>query len=151
MIVLEIDQKVDNAIKTESSQIDSPTILKRQIATTVTVIDGESVVLGGLISEEHTYENEGVPFFKDIPYVGWLFGTVVKKIVKNELVVVITPHVVANKIDARKVTDEYKRKLTGIYYDEDVWAPGADQSLRDYGGLEIQTEQQREAPLAEEE
>jgi general secretion pathway protein D len=40
-----------------------------------------------LISEEHTYENEGVPFFKDIPYVGWLFGTVVKKIVKNELVV----------------------------------------------------------------
>ncbi|HIG64477.1 MAG TPA: type II secretion system protein GspD [Methyloprofundus sp.] len=151
MIILDIDQKVDNAIKTLSSEIDSPTILKRQIATTVTVMDGESVVLGGLISEEHVYENTGIPLFKDIPYLGWLFGSVNKKILKNELVVVITPHVVANTVDARRVTDEFKRKLTGIYYDEDIWTPGADQTLRDYDGLEIQTEEQREAPLAEEE
>ncbi len=114
-------------------------------------MDGESVVLGGLISEEHVYENTGIPLFKDIPYLGWLFGSVNKKILKNELVVVITPHVVANTVDARRVTDEFKRKLTGIYYDEDIWTPGADQTLRDYDGLEIQTEEQREAPLAEEE
>lgn len=151
LVILEIDQKVDNAVQTETSQIDSPTILKRQIETSVSVVDGESVVLGGLISEEHSYENTGIPFFKDIPYVGWLFGTQGKKVVKNELIVVITPHVVANRVDARKVTDEFKRKLTGIYYDEDVWTPGADQVLRDYEGLEIQTEQQRVAPLVEEE
>ena len=147
MIILEIDQSVDNAIQTESSEIDSPTILKRQIQTTVTVVDGESIVLGGLISEEHSYINTGIPFLKDIPYVGWLFGTQGKKVVKNELIVVITPRVVANKFDARKVTDEFKRKLTGIYYDEDVFTPSSDQVLRGYDGLEIQTEGQREELL----
>ncbi len=151
MIILEIDQSVDNAIQTESSGIDSPTILKRQIQTTVTVVDGESVVLGGLISEEHSYLNTGIPFLKDIPYLGWLFGTQGKKVVKNELIVVITPRVVANKFDARKLTDEYKRKLTGIYYDQDVFTPGSDQLLRGYDGIEIQTEEQREAPLVDEE
>ncbi|MBT3812908.1 MAG: type II secretion system secretin GspD [Gammaproteobacteria bacterium] len=154
-VVLEIDQSVDSASKTTgiggTSNIDSPTILQRQIQTTVAVVSGESIVLGGLINEQHTYENNGIPFFKDIPYIGWLFGNVSKVILKDELIVVITPSVVANRFDARKVTDEFKRKLTGIYYDEDVWLPGSDQSLRGYNGLEIQTEEQREAPLAEEE
>lgn len=149
-VVLEIDQSVNTASETTSSAIDSPTILKRQIQTKVAVLSGESIVLGGLINETHTYDNTGIPYLKDIPYVGWLFGTIGKKVVKDELIVVITPRVVANKFDARKVTDEFKRKLTGIYYDEDVWTPGADQSLRGYDGLEIQTEEQREEPLVDE-
>ncbi len=146
-VVMEIDQSVDNAIKTETSQIDSPTILKRQIETTVAVVSGESIVLGGLISEQHSFTNTGIPFLKDIPYVGWLFGTVSKKVTKDELIVVITPRVVENKFDARKVTDEFKRKLTGIYYDEDVFTPGSDQLLRGYDGIEIQTEEQIEEPM----
>lgn len=151
MVVLEIEQNVDNAVLTTSSKIDSPTILKRQIQTTVAVVDGESIVLGGLIDEQHGYTNTGIPFLKDIPYVGWLFGTQSKTIAKNELIVVITPRVVENKYDARKVTDEFRRKLTGIYYDEDIWTPGADQVLRGYDGLEIQTEGQRELPMIDEE
>lgn len=150
MVILEIDQSVDTATLNEVSNIDSPTILKRQIETTVAVVDGESVVLGGLINEKQTYGNSGIPLLKDIPYIGWLFGQVSKVVEKDELVVVITPRVVANKFDARKVTDEFKRKLTGIYYDEDMYTPGSDKVLRDYDGLEIQTEEQREAPLVDE-
>ncbi len=150
-VVLEIDQSVDSASTTQSSNIDSPTILKRQITTKVAVVSGESIVLGGLINEQHTYNNTGIPFLKDIPYVGWLFGSVSKNITKDELIVVITPRVVENKFDARKVTDEFKRKLTGIYFDEDVWTPGSDQMIRGYDGLEIQTEEQREEPLVIEE
>ncbi|NOQ64651.1 MAG: type II secretion system secretin GspD [Methyloprofundus sp.] len=150
MVVLEIDQSVDSASRTTASNIDSPTILKRQIQTTVTVVDGESVVLGGLINEQHTFTNTGIPFLKDIPYVGWLFGSVGKKVIKDELIVVITPRVVANKFDARKVTDEFKRKLTGIYYDEDIFRPDSSQTLRGYDGLELQTEEQRETSLIDE-
>jgi len=154
-VILEIDQSVDSASQTTAdnggSNIDSPTILKRQIQTTVAVVSGESVVLGGLIDEQHTYTNKGIPFLKDIPYVGWLFGSQGKSISKNELIVVITPRVIENKYDARKVTDEFKRKLTGIYYDEDVYTPDSDQIIRGYDGLEIQTEEQREEPLVEEE
>ncbi|TXL14877.1 type II secretion system protein GspD [Methylococcaceae bacterium HT3] len=154
MVILEIDQSVDTASKTTSaggtSNIDSPTILKRQIQTTVTVVDGESVVLGGLINEQHTFTNTGVPYLKDIPYIGWLFGIQGKKVIKDELVVVITLRVVANKFDARKVTDEFRRKLTSIYYDQDDFTLGAEQVLRGYDGIEIQTEEQREAPMVEE-
>ena len=150
-VVLEIDQSVDTAQLTTVSAIDSPTILKRQIQTTVAVLNGESVVLGGLINETHTYDNVGIPLLKDIPYIGWLFGTVGKKVTKDELIVVITPRVIANKYDARKITDEFKRKLTGIYFDEDVFTPGSDQVIRGFDGIEIQTEEQREAPLVDEE
>ncbi len=148
IVILKIKQNVDTATVTNSSKIDSPTILKRQIESTVAVVSGESVVLGGLISEEHTYDNTGMPFLKDIPYIGWLFGSQSKKIVKNELIVVITPRVVGNKFDARQVTDEFKRKLTGIYYDEGQFKLKASQVKRGYDGLELRTDEQNAQDLA---
>jgi general secretion pathway protein D len=147
VVILEIEQSVNTPKTNSASKIDSPAILKREIKSTVAVVNGESVVLGGLISETHTFSNTGVPFLKDIPYIGWLFGTQGKKIEKNELIVVITPRVVVNEFDARKVTDEFKRKLTGIYYDEDEFTPSASQLLRGYDGLEIQTKEERAEPL----
>lgn len=147
VVILEIEQSVNTPKINSASNIDSPAILKREIKSTIAVVNGESVVLGGLISETHTFSNTGVPFLKDIPYIGWLFGTQGKKIEKNELIVVITPRVVVNEFDARKVTDEFKRKLTGIYYDEDEFTPSASQLLRGYDGLEIQTKEERTEPL----
>ncbi|MCF7970028.1 MAG: type II secretion system secretin GspD [Methylococcaceae bacterium] len=143
VVVLEIEQSVNTPQQNTASNIDSPAILKREIKSTVAVVNGESVILGGLISETHTLSNTGVPFLKDIPYVGWLFGTQGKKIDKSELIVVITPRVVVNEFDARKVTDEFKRKLTGIYYDKDEFTPGSGQTLRGYDGMAIQTEVER--------
>ncbi len=146
VVILEIEQKVNNATPTAGAP-NTPTILKREISTTVAVINGESIVLGGLIRETNTYDNVGIPFLKDIPYLGWLFGSQKKSVAKGELIVIITPRVIANKFDARLVTDEFKRKLTGIYYDEDVFTPSTDQVIRDYNGLEIQTEEQREESI----
>jgi len=147
VVILEIEQSVNTPKTNTASGIDSPAILKREIKSTVAVVNGESVILGGLISETHTFSNTGVPFLKDIPYLGWLFGTQGKTIDKNELIVVITPRVVANEFDARQVTDEFKRKLTGIYYDQDEFTPSADQVLRSYDGMEIQTDAERNEPL----
>ncbi|MCF6202878.1 MAG: type II secretion system secretin GspD [Methylococcaceae bacterium] len=141
VVILEIEQKVNNALPAgnaaSGSTIDSPTILKREITSSVAVVDGESVILGGLISEEHTFDNSGIPFVKDIPYLGWLFGSQQKKVAKNELVVIITPRVVVNKYDARKVTDEFKRKLSGIFYDEDGHKAEWNEINRNYSGQEI--------------
>jgi len=147
VVILDIEQSVNTPKTNTASGIDSPAILKREIKSTVAVVDGESVILGGLISETHTFSNTGVPFLKDIPYLGWLFGTQGKTIDKNELIVIITPRVVVNEFDARKVTDEFKRKLTGIYYDQDEFTPSADKVLRGYDGLEVQTKEKRAEPL----
>lgn len=115
VVIMDIDQKVDNVSAGQNTA--TPTILGRQITSSVAVASGETVVLGGLISEEDNASKEGIPLLKDIPFLGSLFSSTGKNKVKDELIVLITPRVVENKYDARKVTEEFKRNLSGIYYD----------------------------------
>ncbi|RLA45478.1 MAG: type II secretion system protein GspD [Gammaproteobacteria bacterium] len=114
MVIMDITQKVDDVTETTSSSIDSPTILQREITTSVAVQSGETIVLGGLIREDEEVTDQGVPFLKDIPILGLLFKNerIAKR--KTELVVMITPSAVANPVESRKVTEEYKSKLRGI-------------------------------------
>lgn len=145
VVIMEIDQKVNEVSDAKSgSQIDSPTILKREITSSVAITSGESVVLGGLMNETHSYDNEGIPLLKDIPYLGWVFGTQGKKVRKEELVIIITPRVIQNKIDARKVTNEFKRKLTGIFYSQDEYKLKWDEVDRDSTGREVKHRQFRD-------
>ena len=115
VVIMDIEQSVDSIAPTQFSSIDSPTIQQRQIKTSVAVINGETIVLGGLISEDHTYTKSGIPFLYDLPWIGSLFGTTTKIKKRNELIVMITPRVIQNKVDARLIANEFKRKLTGIY------------------------------------
>jgi general secretion pathway protein D len=116
MVLMDIEQNVDSAKQTTTSGIDSPTILKRSITSSVAISSGETVVLGGLISEEDTDNRSGVPLLMDIPYLGALFSTTERIKKRSELIVLITPQVVGTIADARAVTEEFKRKLTGLYY-----------------------------------
>jgi general secretion pathway protein D len=139
VVIMEIEQKVDNVSSSDSgSKIDSPTILQRHITSSVAIVNGESVVLGGLMDETHTDSNTGIPLLKDIPYLGWLFGSRSKDITKQELIVIITPRVIENKFDARKLTDEFKRKLSGIFYDKGKYKARTGETLRDYSGHPIE-------------
>lgn len=115
IVIMEIDQSVDDATQTTSSSIDSPTILKRSIKTTVAVDSNETIVLGGLISENSTDGKDGIPILMDIPWLGDLFSTTSRSKKRKELVVLITPQVLQNKSDAKAVAQEYKQRLQGIY------------------------------------
>ncbi|HEB26792.1 MAG TPA: type II secretion system protein GspD [Porticoccus sp.] len=114
MVTMEITQKVDDVGRTTTSGIDSPTILQREITTTVAVQSGETIVLGGLIRENKEESESGIPYLKDIPFLGALFGSKSTSTFKTELVVMITPSAVGNPQEARRVTDEYKAKLQGV-------------------------------------
>ncbi|MCC6202931.1 MAG: type II secretion system secretin GspD [Gammaproteobacteria bacterium] len=116
MVVMEIRQEVNDASKTDSSDIDSPTILQRLIETSVAVQSGETLVLGGLIRDDSERTKGGIPFLKDLPVAGLLFSGRRETRAKTELVVLITPTAVSNTAEARAVTDEYKRKLEGIEF-----------------------------------
>ena len=114
MVVMDITQRVDDVNQTDSSGIDSPTIIQREITTSVAVQSGETIVLGGLIRENKQGANRGIPFLKDIPYVGLIFGGTEKVKTKTELVVMIKPVAVASSNQARSVTEEYRKKMQGI-------------------------------------
>ncbi len=119
LVIMEIEQSVDNAIPAGSdgstSQIDSPSILQRKINSIVAVQDRETIVLGGLISENKTYNKTGIPLLNQIPIIGGLFGSTEKTITKTELVILITPRVIRTQAAARDIALEFKQKLTGIF------------------------------------
>lgn len=116
LVLMDILQSVNQAITTTTStNIDSPTIQKREIESSVAVQSGETIVLGGLIKENNDYLRDGVPVLHEIPLIGPLFGGTTRNKDKTELVVLLTPRVMKSRQDALDVTEEFKRKLSGIY------------------------------------
>ncbi|MCK4843331.1 MAG: type II secretion system secretin GspD [Methylococcales bacterium] len=114
LVIMEIEQRVEDfAVKNGVN--GNPDILTREINSSVAIQSGETIVLGGLINEKNTIVKTGIPFLHEIPLIGPLFGSTEKIKRKTELVVLITPRVVKTRQDARLITNEFKRKLSGIY------------------------------------
>jgi general secretion pathway protein D len=99
---------------TTTSSINSPTIQQREIASSVAVADGETIALGGLFSNQVSRSKSGIPWLQDIPYLGHLFTDTSDSVTRDELMVLITPHVVDNVQKARAVTDELRHKLPEV-------------------------------------
>ena len=93
LVVMQIQQNISNEAK-GSLVAGATSIFKRTLGTEVIAQSGQTVLLGGLISENDDTTDTKVPFFADIPLIGNLFKSKVKKKVKTELVLLITPRVI---------------------------------------------------------
>jgi len=113
LVIMEIEQSIENFGDGETN--NNPDILTREIKSSVAVQSGETIVLGGLINEQNDHKKSGIPFLHELPLIGPLFGNTTKTKRKTELVILITPRVVKSRLDASLVTDEFRRKLSGIY------------------------------------
>jgi general secretion pathway protein D len=114
LVILEVEQEVSDVAQTRSSNIDSPTIAQRRVASTVAVQGGETVALGGLIRDNRTRGRAGLPLLSDIPVLGALFSSREITTARTELLVLISPRVVRNPEEARRVTDELRERLTTL-------------------------------------
>ncbi|MEA1918823.1 MAG: hypothetical protein U9N52_03200, partial [Campylobacterota bacterium] len=76
---------------------------KREVVTTAIVQNGESVIIGGLISDKERTSNVGIPLLKDIPYLGALFGYTETSKEEINLVIILTPYIVRNNEDLPRV------------------------------------------------
>ncbi len=74
VVTMVINQDVTAPVPTTSSNIDSPSFSQRNVSTQVTVEDGDTVAIGGIIEEATTETSSGIPYLHRIPYVGALFG-----------------------------------------------------------------------------
>lgn len=127
LVTMELSQEVSNAVETESSEINAPTIQQRLIKSTVAINSGETIVLGGLIRETDTDNESGIPILYKIPFLGRLFGQTANKTRRTELIVLLTPHVIRNYQDARNITDEFRNKLRALSVFETKSQAGAKQ------------------------
>ena len=114
IVYLDVSQEVSASTPTTTSNIDSPTIQQRRIQSTVAVNDGSTIALGGLIQRSETLSNSGIPYLKDIPALGQLFGTRSSVRGRTELLVFLTPHVIRNLPSALNVTDRLKQEMQDI-------------------------------------
>ena len=114
MVVLDVSQEVSDAIPTTTSQISSPTIENRSLQATVAIQDGQTVALGGLIQQTVTKSDGGIPFLKDIPYLGYLAKNTSDVTDRTELLVFLTPKVIRSPDDALAMTDDLAKGLADV-------------------------------------
>jgi len=87
----------------QSPEADYPDVVeKRNFDTTIRMKDGETVVIGGLISENNDETNQKTPFINRLPVIGKLFSQNVRQNDRSEMVILVTPYIV-NKEYAKKV------------------------------------------------
>lgn len=114
IVTLQIQQEVSSPQPPAAGSINSPSILKRSVSTQVTIKDGETIALGGIISENRIYSKSRVPLLGDIPGLGLLFGSTSYSTARTELIVLLTPRVMQSVDDIQQVTDEFKSKLKDL-------------------------------------
>ncbi|WP_233840763.1 type II secretion system secretin GspD [Dyella sp. 2HG41-7] len=115
LVYMTVGQQVSNVDTTAAANANgNPTIQQRQISTHAIVQSGQTVLLGGLIQQNDSQGDARVPLIGRVPLLGHLFGTTSRSHDRTELIVLITPTVIANSDDARRITEEYRRKLKAL-------------------------------------
>jgi general secretion pathway protein D len=112
-IQLEIEQEISNVVN-PSQQTLTPTISQRRVHSTVAVTSGQTVLLGGLISDQTQKTREGIPILNDINVIGNLFGNTAAHKLRTEIIMFIKPQVVRNSVDARQVAEEFRDRLEAM-------------------------------------
>ncbi|HEX6635718.1 MAG TPA: type II secretion system secretin GspD [Usitatibacter sp.] len=115
LVTLDVNQEVSVPDASSTSPNNpNPTVNSRSAQTSVVVASGESIVLGGLINEQTTTGTAGIPLLSKIPVLGALFGSQSYNRKRTELVLIITPRIVSDSVQAREATLELRRKLPAL-------------------------------------
>jgi MSHA type pilus biogenesis protein MshL len=94
--LVKFDNKTIGLTDSNSVEISLPTIDLRELSTTVQVKDGDMVIIGGLIQNKESVQDNNVPLLSDIPFLGHLFRNRDKSSEKTELIIMLRPVVVTD-------------------------------------------------------
>ncbi|GIU49862.1 hypothetical protein TUM4438_34380 [Shewanella sairae] len=113
VVIMTIQQNNSNQVDGGADVEGNPQIFERSIDTEVVAESGQTVILGGLISENATDNQAGLPWVSKLPLIGALFGTTTQNTVRTELVIMVTPKVITRTDE----WDDIKSSLTqGLKY-----------------------------------
>ena len=111
LISLDIKQELSSVVKTTSSDINSPTISKRVIETEMTIANGKTMILGGLIQEKRTDYLDSIPLINEIPFLRRLFGNTNANVERTEILVLITGYVITEKSPVEDMMRRYNDSI----------------------------------------
>ena len=113
LVTMDISQEVSNVgslVKVAGE--DYYSFDRKKILTSLTVKHNQSIVIGGLISNERKNASSGVPWLASIPIIRWLTGTEKKEESRSELIVMITPHVITSLEAVDDVSESFRKKIS---------------------------------------
>jgi len=113
-VILTVSQEVSAVAKTTTSGIDSPTIQRRRMESTLVLRDGATIALGGLISSSSSRGDSGLPLVKDIPLLGSLFKSETRDGRRTELIVLLTVRLMRTDEAAERVMTDLLSDLKEI-------------------------------------
>lgn len=104
-VLLKVDEELSNfgAPVNFGGNQNIPTSKKRHIKTSTVVSDGQTVVLGGLMEDQISNSQSKVPILGDIPLLGFFFRQTTKDLIKNNLLIFLTPHIMNDATDFTQV------------------------------------------------
>jgi general secretion pathway protein D len=116
LVYMDIQQDVSRpgARDPDISTSGNPPINNKTVTSQVAVQSGQTVFLGGLISEQDSLGRSGVPFLSRVPLIGPLFGSRTKSALRSETLVMITPTVVESAVDLRTISEQMEQEFSRV-------------------------------------
>lgn len=109
MVNMQVQQTANELVSYTS--FNAPIVNQRSANTVVSVKDGETIVLGGIMGDEKTSTINKIPLLGDIPIIGNLFRSTVKNNAKTELLIFLTPHIVSTPADGDRLREKTEQEM----------------------------------------
>jgi general secretion pathway protein D len=109
---LDVEQEISNVSPTTASSL-TPTVSERRVKSSISVANGQTVLLAGLISEQKNLNRNGIPVLDAIPGFGDAFSHQDNILTRTELIIYIRPQIIRDSQDAHAVAEELRSKLRG--------------------------------------
>jgi general secretion pathway protein D len=112
-VLLDIEQEISNVADNANAQTLTPTVSERKIKSSISVASGQTVLLGGLISQTQNKTRSGIPILDQIPNIGDAFARNNGTVVRTELIIFIRPQIIRDSVDAYRIAEELRGKMRG--------------------------------------
>ncbi|HEX3502604.1 MAG TPA: type II secretion system secretin GspD [Xanthobacteraceae bacterium] len=116
-VQLEIEQEISNVVNPNSTAAQNltPTISERRIHSTIVMANGQTAMIGGLISDQQDNSKAGLPGLNHIQYLGDILSTLSKDRQRQEIIMFITPKVIGNGVDMQAISNEFRARLHSLH------------------------------------
>jgi general secretion pathway protein D len=110
---LEIEQEISNVLPGSAANALNPTIQERKVKSSISIANGQTVLLAGLIQDQKNENKSGIPLLDELQGIGNAFSNQDNTKMRTELIIFIRPQIIRNSTDAHTIAEELRSKLRG--------------------------------------